>query len=85
MTLGNMPVRMMREHLQDIPAYDLPVPYLIRPCQPGDEAAWIRIQAAADRYNPIIPGLFEQQFGTDSTVLTELMRLSSASSGGSSR
>ena len=71
MKTENLPVRMVRNHLRNIPYFKLPSPYTIRPYLPGDAAAWIRIQAAADRYNPINPGLFEQQFGTDSTVLTE--------------
>lgn len=71
MMTENVPVRMIRDHLNDIPYYDLPEPYTIRPYQPGDETAWLEIQAAADRYNPITPALFEAQFGHDSTALAE--------------
>ena len=56
---------MVREHLDNIPQYDLPPPYTIRPYQLGDATTWMRIQLEADQYNPITPALFAEEFGTD--------------------
>lgn len=67
----NIAVSMVREHLDDIPQYSLPPPYTIRPYQPDDEQNWTRIHLAADRYTPITPALFAQEFGTDPITLTE--------------
>jgi GNAT superfamily N-acetyltransferase len=53
---------MVRETLADIPLYLLPSGYTIRWYQPGDEARWTAIQAAADHYNEITPSLFHAQF-----------------------
>jgi len=66
----NISVYMVREHLDDIPQYDLP-PYTIRPYQLGDEVAWMRIQSEADKYNSITPALFTQQFGSNPKILVE--------------
>ena len=71
MTMDNLPVRMVRPHLNDIPDYELPLPYTIRPYQPGDETAWLDIQAAADHYNLITQPLFEAQFGCKPKMLTD--------------
>ena len=71
MTIENVPVRMIRDHLDNIPQYSLPEPYTIRPYQPGDEAAWLDIQAAADHYNLITPELFWAQFGRNPKVLAD--------------
>lgn len=56
------PLTMVRATLADIPAYPLPPGYAFHWYQPGDEATWVAIQAAADRYNKITPELFAQQF-----------------------
>jgi hypothetical protein len=44
---------MIRETLAEIPAFSLPAGYALRWYQPGDEARWVSIQAAADRFNEI--------------------------------
>lgn len=66
-----IPVHMIRDNLEDIPQYDLPSPYIIRPYQPGDEAAWERIHIEADKYTTITPTLFAEQFGQDVETLKE--------------
>ena len=67
----NLPVRMIRPNLDNIPEYDLPPSYTIRHYQPGDELAWERIHVEADQYNPVTPELFQQQFGQDVKLLAE--------------
>lgn len=67
----NISVYMIREHLDDIPQYDLLPLYTIRPYQLGDEVAWMRIQLEADQYSSITPALFAEEFGTDPKILVE--------------
>ena len=57
-------LKMVRESLGGIPDFALPAPYSFRWYEPGDEAAWVEIQAAADRYNRVTPALFASQFGS---------------------
>jgi len=64
-------VRIIRENLDDIPEYDLPAGYSIRWYQPGYEEYWQSVQSLADEYNRVTPGLFEEQFGTDTQLLSE--------------
>lgn len=59
---SNWPLTMIRETLADIPAFSLPGGYALRWYQPGDEARWASIQAAADRFNDITAHLFAEQF-----------------------
>lgn len=61
----NISVAMIRDDLEGVPAFQLPPGFTIRGWKPGDEEAWTRIQAAADRYNRIDSGLFAAQFGSD--------------------
>lgn len=67
----NVPVRMIRPNLANIPDYALPSSYRIRPYQAGDEAAWTRIHLQADQYNTFPPTRFEQEFGRDLKRLAE--------------
>lgn len=64
-------VRMVRENLDDIPEYSLPVGYSIRWYQPGHEKHWQTVQSLADEYNRVTPDLFAEQFGTDTQLLSE--------------
>ena len=64
-------VRMTRENLDDIPDCALPAGYAIRWYQPGEEKAWHEIQSLADKYNKITPDLFQEEFGTDTRVLSD--------------
>jgi GNAT superfamily N-acetyltransferase len=66
---ANLPVTMVRDHLDDIPTYPLPAPYQARWYRPGDEAAWLNIQAEADHHNTITPELFNRSFGPDPQLL----------------
>jgi GNAT superfamily N-acetyltransferase len=67
----NIPVTMVRPHLEEIPAHTLPASYFLRTYRPGDEQAWVEIQTAADRYNTITSDLFVREFGRDKSVLVE--------------
>lgn len=62
-------VTMIRRDLADLPRHAVPAGFAIRPYVPGDERAWVRIQAAADAHNVIDARLFRDQFGTDAQVL----------------
>jgi GNAT superfamily N-acetyltransferase len=59
----NIPVKMTRANLDDSPAFTMPDGFSLRWYQPGDEAHWLRIQIAADRFNQCTPELFQDQFG----------------------
>ena len=69
MTVENIPLTMVREHLENIPVFSLPAEFTWRPYQPGDEQAWLEIKSAADRYNSITPELFTREFGDDQVRL----------------
>ncbi len=56
---------MIREDLEDLPAFAAPQPYSIRSYRPGDEQAWRRIHLAAEKRAEITPELFAREFGTD--------------------
>jgi N-acetylglutamate synthase-like GNAT family acetyltransferase len=64
-------VKMIRESLDDIPEYPLPNGYSIRWFQPGYEEHWQTIQSLADNYTRVTSGLFEEQFGNDTELLSE--------------
>jgi len=64
-------VRMTRENLDDIPDCALPAGYAIRWYQSGDEVLWLRIQSLADKYSKVTPNLFQEEFGTDTRVLSD--------------
>lgn len=59
----NLPVQMVRVHLDNVPEFALPAGFTLRWYQPGDEARWLRIHLAADRCSEITPELFRRQFG----------------------
>lgn len=65
----NAPVTMVRPDLAGVPRFDLPTRYSLRRYAPGDERDWVRINAAADRYNAITFELFRREFGYDSELL----------------
>lgn len=58
---------MERTTLEDLPPLLPSTFFVIREYTPGDEAAWTRIQTAADRYNTITPTLFFREFGRDAS------------------
>ena len=62
---------MIRENLDDILEYGLPAGYSIRWYQPGYEKHWQAVQSLADEFTRVTPDLFEEQFGSDTQLLSE--------------
>ena len=58
----NLVVTMVRANLDRIPEFDWPPGFICRRYQVGDEAHWLRIHLAADKYTEITPELFQKQF-----------------------
>lgn len=67
----NLPIAMIRPDLDDIPALSFPAGFRFRWYVAGDEQLWVAIQSAADAYNEISLGLFQQEFGSDQRLLHE--------------
>ena len=67
--LDNQPVLMVRPNLENLPNFALQSGYSFRWYAPGDEQAWLEIHRQADLYNQVSLELFQQQFGTDPTLL----------------
>lgn len=61
----NLPLSLVRPHLNDLPAAALPAGYSWRWFQLGDAAHWLHIHHDADPFNDICPELFTRQFGVD--------------------
>lgn len=62
-------VCLRRDHFCDLPHYALPAGFTFRAHAPGDAVRWFRIQAAADRWNPISSTTFRADFGQDEAAL----------------
>jgi ribosomal protein S18 acetylase RimI-like enzyme len=58
----NIPVKMLRSNLENIPSFALPPGFAFRWFQSGDEKTWVQIQGAADRLNKISGDLFHSEF-----------------------
>lgn len=58
-------VRMVREDLEDIPVYPLPVGYRMRRFGEGDRRTWLRIERASESFQKITPETFDSNFGDD--------------------
>ena len=67
----NASVVLATAHLAETPNYSFPQGFRMRWYQPGDEAAWVQVQAASDRYYVITREVFVRSFGTDEKVLAE--------------
>lgn len=61
----NLPLGLVRPHLNDLPAAVLPADYCWRWFRLGDAAHWLHIHHDADPFNDISPELFTRQFGVD--------------------
>jgi GNAT superfamily N-acetyltransferase len=70
-TETNVLVKMIRLTLKDIPQHAVPAGYVLRLYEPGDEAAWVAVNGAADKYNRITLETFRHEFKGD---LAELRR-----------
>lgn len=67
-------VVMCRENLDDIPQFSLPPEVSIRPYQAGDGKRWFTIQSATDHFTTFTPKKFQEEFGTDVSLLKERVR-----------
>ena len=48
--MKNYSVRMIREHMEDIPQFPIPKGFAMRNYRPDEGAIWTRIQRAAEPY-----------------------------------
>lgn len=71
MNAPNITVKMCRETLEGLPVHPLPPGCRIRAYAPGDEHAWVRIEAASERFHAISLDLFRREFGDDPALLAE--------------
>lgn len=69
--VGNISVRMVREHMRDIPQASFPGGFSIRPMGRGEAGLWIDIQRDAERLMEIKENLFEKEFGSDFAATRE--------------
>ena len=58
-------IHMVRENLENIPAYELPAPYAVRWFQAGDERKWVNVVSGADIYNTTTLQTHKTEFGED--------------------
>lgn len=67
----NISVHMIRDSLDDIPNYPLPIDYSARWYRPGDERLWVDVWSRAEEYLEITHELFVEQFGSHAQPLAE--------------
>lgn len=67
----NLPIRMVRPNLRDVPQHALPAGFRWRWYQLGDEALWVAIHEVADRYNVTTPAVYEKAFSAYSDALPD--------------
>jgi GNAT superfamily N-acetyltransferase len=60
---SNISISMIRETMEDIPQFPLPLGFLASWYQSGNEKSWVEIQRASDNYNKITLELFYKEFG----------------------
>ena len=63
--MKNYSVRMIREHMENIPQFPIPKGFAIRNYRPDEGHIWTRIQRAAEPYIDIDEGLFAREFKRD--------------------
>ena len=61
--MKNIGVRMLREHMEDIPDIPFPEGFSVRNFRPGEGHIWTRIQRAAEPFFEIKDDLFQREFG----------------------
>ena len=59
-------LKMIRNHLDNIPEYELPEGYSIRMFEEGDERLWAEVETAAEEFSNIDEALqrFHKEFGS---------------------
>ena len=69
--MKNIGVRMIREHMEDIPDISFPAGFGVRNFRPGEGHIWTRIQRAAETFFEIKDDLFQHEFGKNLTGLED--------------
>ena len=69
--MKNYSVRMIREHMDNIPQFPIPKGFAIRNYCPNEGHIWTRIQKAAEPYIDIDDGLFDRAFSRDLLVMED--------------
>ena len=62
--MKNYSVRMIREHMEDIPQFPIPKGFAMRNYRPHEGAIWTRIQRAAEPYFDVDDQLFAARIQT---------------------
>lgn len=68
-----IPVKMIRDNLDNLPDHPLPAGYTLRWFQPGDERHWTAIWKESEKFLEITPGLFDGEFGKGREQLPQRM------------
>ena len=63
--MKNYSVRMIREHMENIPQFPIPKGFAMRNYRPDEGAIWTRIQRAAEPYFDVDDQLFAREFRRD--------------------
>ena len=69
--MKNYGVRMIREHMEDIPEMPFPKGFGFRNYRLGEGYIWTRIQRAAEPFIKIDDGLFDREFGHHLRVMED--------------
>lgn len=69
--MENLPLNMIRHHLDSIPQYSVPTPWSFRWYEPGDADTWLQIHTEADHYSKLDSETFRNAFGNDDRLLAE--------------
>ncbi len=67
----DLALTMVRPDLEDLPEFAVPAPYSLRWYLPGDEGAWLAIQAPFYAPGTITPQLFGEQYHGDDAALRQ--------------
>ncbi|MEC0242837.1 GNAT family N-acetyltransferase [Paenibacillus dokdonensis] len=64
--MKNIPLTMVRQHLNDIPQYPFPSPFRVRNFKPGDERSWVKIETSVGEFADEDAALkhFDKEFGS---------------------
>lgn len=68
---SDVPVTMVRDHLDGVPSFRLQDGYTIRWFEPGDEEHWLRIHNECEGYGELKADLFADQYGSIAEVLAQ--------------
>lgn len=69
--MENYSVRMIREHMEDIPQFPIPKGFAMRNYRPNEGAIWTRIQRAAEPHFDVDDQLFVREFKRDFRALED--------------